>query len=326
MARLSFQQAVVKAIETEMHRDRDVFVMGEDIGAFGGPLKSNEGLWELFGKEGRVIDTPLSEGSFTGVGVGAALAGKRPVVDLMFLEFLGLAIQQLIDGSAMHYYSNGKARVPLVLRGKYGIGPFHGHAYDFHSWAASVPGMKIVSPSNPADAMGLMRAAIRDDNPVLFLEHMALYHAGRDEVPDDDGFVVPLGKAAILREGSDITIVATAFMTKRAMQAAKELARDGIEAEIIDPRTIVPLDVDTILQSVRKTGRLLVVTETPAPASVAGDIVVIAASQAFEALKAAPQILTPPHVPVPFARELENIYLPAAEAIVERARRITARA
>jgi pyruvate dehydrogenase E1 component beta subunit len=205
-----------------------------------------------------VIDTPISEGGFVGAGVGAALVGKRPIVDLMFLEFLGLVVHQFgLDGGAMHYYSDGHAKVPLVVRAKYGVGPFHGHAYDFHSWLLNVPGVKVVAPSNPIDAKGLMKAAVRDDNPVLFLEHMALYHAGRDEVPDED-YVIPLGRADVKRPGRDATIVASAMMVKRALAAAQALAREGIEAEVVDLRTILPLDRDTVIASVRRTGRLVI--------------------------------------------------------------------
>ncbi|MDP6345279.1 MAG: transketolase C-terminal domain-containing protein, partial [Alphaproteobacteria bacterium] len=242
MARQTFQQATVAAIAEEMRRDPDVFIMGEDIGKFGGPLHSCLGLWEEFGAEGRVIDTPISEGTFVGAGVGAAMQGKRPIVDLMFLEFLGLVVHQFgLDGGAMHYYSDGKVKVPMVVRAKYGVGPFHGHAYDFHSWLLNVPGVKVVAPSNPADAKGLMKAAIRDDNPVFFLEHMGLYHAGREEVGDGDG-VIPLGQADIKRAGNDVTVVATALMVKRALAAAERLRNDGIDVEVLDLRSLVPMD------------------------------------------------------------------------------------
>ena len=318
----TFQEATVAAIAEEMRRDRDVFIMGEDIGPFGGPLKSCNGLWEEFGAEGRVIDTPISEGGFVGAGVGAALAGKRPIVDIMFLEFLGLVIHQFgLDGGAMHYYSDGHARVPLVLRAKYGVGPFHGHAYDFHSWLLNVPGVKVVAPSCAADAKGLMKSAIRDDNPVLFLEHMALYHAGREEVPEGE-HIVPLGKADVKRPGRDLTLVASALMVKRALGAAAALAREGIEAEVIDLRTIVPMDKATVLASVRKTGRLIVVGEAVKTGSSSNEVVALAAEEAFEALKAPILRIAPPDVPVPFHRSLEKAYLPDADAIANAARRL----
>lgn len=322
MVRQTFQEATVAAIAEEMRRDRDVFIMGEDIGPFGGPLKSTAGLWEEFGAEGRVIDTPISEGGFVGAGVGAAFAGKRPIVDIMFLEFLGLVIHQFgLDGGAMHYYSGGKAKIPLVMRAKYGVGPFHGHAYDFHSWLVNIPGVKVVVPSNPADAKGLMKAAIRDDNPVLFLEHMALYHAGREAIPEGD-HVVPIGKADIKRAGTDVTIVASALMVKRALGAADALAREGISAEIVDLRTIVPMDKATVLASVRKTGRLVVAGEAIKSGSSSNEVAALVAEEAFAALRAPIMRVAPPDIPVPFNRALEKAYLPDAETIAAAARKI----
>lgn len=313
MARQTFQQACVTAIAEEMRADRNVFVMGEDVGAFGGPLRSTAGLWEEFGAEGRILDMPISEGTFVGAAVGAAMQGKRPVVDLMFLEFMALVTQQFgLDAGAMHYYSGGTASVPMVLRAKYGVGPFHGHAYDFHSWMQNIPGVKVVAPSNPVDAKGLMKASIRDNNPVLFLEHMALYHAGKSDVPDTDDFVVPLGKAAVIREGSDATIVSSALMTKRALAAAKDLEQDGISVEIVDLRTLVPLDEETILSSVRKTGRLVVASEAIRIGGSHNEIVAVVAEHAFDALKAPVLRVAPPRIPVPFHRDLEKAYLPDA--------------
>lgn len=318
MTRMTFQQATVAAIADEMRADRNVFVMGEDIGRFGGPLRSNAGLFEEFGAEGRVIDTPISEGTFVGAGVGAAMYGKRPVVDLMFLEFLALVMQQFLDAGAMHYYSGGTQTVPLVVRAKFGVGPFHGHAYDHHSWLMNVPGVKIVAPSNPADAYTLMRAAIRDDNPVLFLEHMALYHAGRAEV--DTGTKPPaLGKAAVARAGKDISIFASALMTKRALQAADQLASQGISAEVVDLRTISPLDEATILASVRKTGRALVLSEAVARGTSSNDVAALIGESAFDSLRTGVRRLAPPPVPTPFARELETAYLPGVADIASAA-------
>lgn len=315
MTRMTFQQATVAAIADEMRADRDVFVMGEDIGKFGGPLRSNAGLFDEFGHEGRVIDTPISESTFVGAGVGAAMYGKRPVVDLMFLEFLALVMQQFLDAGAMHYYSGGTQRVPLVVRAKFGVGPFHGHAYDHHSWLMNVPGVKIVAPSNPADAYVMMRAAIRDDNPVLFLEHMALYHAGRSEV-DTTSAAVTLGKASVARAGTDVSIFASALMTKRALAAAEKLGEDGVSAEVVDLRSISPLDTATILASVRKTGRALVLSEAVATGSSANDVAALIAEHAFPDLKAPVKRLAPPPIPTPFARELESEYLPSEKRII----------
>lgn len=324
MARHTFQEATVAAIAEEMRRDRDVFIMGEDIGKFGGPLNSCKGLWAEFGEEGRVIDMPISEGGFVGAGVGAALAGKRPIVDLMFLEFLGLVVHQFgLDGGAMHYYSDGHAKVPLVVRAKYGVGPFHGHAYDFHSWLLNIPGVKVVAPSNAIDAKGLMKSAIRDDNPVFFLEHMALYHAGRDEVPEDD-YVIPLGKAEVKRAGGDVTVVATALMVKRALAAAQMLAREGIETEVVDLRTVIPMDHETVIGSVRRTGRLVVACEAIKTGGSANEVASVVAEEAFEALRAPILRVAPPAVPVPFSRHLEKKYLPDADDIAAAVRRVVA--
>lgn len=324
MGKMTFQEATVAAIAEEMRRDPDVFIMGEDIGPFGGPLHSCKGLWEEFGASGRVIDVPISEGGFVGAGVGAAMFGKRPIVDLMFLEFLGLVVHQFgLDGGAIHYYSDGKAKVPLVVRAKYGVGPFHGHAYDFHSWLLNVPGVKVVAPSTAADARGLMTAAIRDDNPVLFLEHMGLYHAGREDIADGE-HVVPLGVADVKRPGRDVTIVAHALMTRRALAAAEALAGEGIEAEVVDLRTIVPLDTATVLDSVRRTGRLVVVHEAIKPGGSGGEVVASVVEAAFGALRAPPVRVAPPAVPVPFDRTLEKLYLPDAAAIADAARRTVA--
>lgn len=323
MARLTMQQAVVSGIAEEMRRDRNVFIMGLDIGRFGGPLNSCKGLWEEFGSE-RVIDTPISEGGVVGLGVGAALMGKRPIVDIMFLEYLGLVLQQVgCDAGAMHYYSDGKARVPLVVRAKYGVGPYHGHAYDYHAWVAHVPGVKVAIPSNARDAKGMIKAAIRDDNPVMFLEHMGLYHGTRDEIPDGD-VVTPLGQAAVLREGSAVTLVAIGAMVKRAMQAAAILAAEGVEAEVVDLRTIVPLDTGTVLESVARTGRLVVVTESVRFCGSAGEVAAIVAEEAFRSLKAPIERLGMPSVPIPFARNLEKMLVPDENAIVAAARRTLA--
>ncbi|MBN9463484.1 MAG: alpha-ketoacid dehydrogenase subunit beta [Burkholderiales bacterium] len=323
MARLTMQQAVVGGIAEEMRRDHDVFIMGLDIGRFGGPLSSCKGLWEEFGPQ-RVIDTPISEGGIVGLGVGAALMGKRPIVDIMFLEYLGLVLQQLgCDAGAMHYYSDGKARVPLVVRAKYGVGPYHGHAYDYHAWVAHVPGVKVAIPSNARDAKGMIKAAIRDDNPVLFLEHMGLYHGAREEIPDGD-VVTPLGQAAVAREGDAVTLVAIGAMVRRALQAAEMLAADGVQAEVIDLRTIVPLDKEAVLRSVAKTGRLVVAGESVRFCGSAGEVAAIVAEEGFRSLKAPIERIGMPSVPIPFARNLEKMLVPDEETIAAAARRTLA--
>ncbi len=323
MARLTMQQAVVAGISEEMRRDRNVFIMGLDIGRFGGPLNSCKGLWEEFGAE-RVIDTPISEGAIVGAGVGAALMGKRPIVDIMFLEYLSLVLQQIgCDAGAMHYYSDGKARVPLVVRAKFGVGPYHGHAYDYHAWAAHVPGVKIAIPSNARDAKGMIKSAIRDDNPVLFLEHMALYHGAREDVESQD-HLTPLGEAAVVRKGDAVTIVSVGAMVKRAVAAAQTLAAEGVEAEVIDLRTIVPLDKATVLESVRRTGRLVVATEAMKFCGSGGELAAIVAEEGFRWLKAPIERVATPNVPIPFARNLEKMLIPDETHIVAAARRAMA--
>jgi pyruvate dehydrogenase E1 component beta subunit len=324
MKRLTMQEAIVEGIAEEMRRDRDVFIMGLDIGRFGGPLHSCKGLWEEFGASGRVIDTPISEGAIVGAGVGAALAGKRPVVDIMFLEYLPLVIQQLgCDGGAMHYYSGGKARVPLVVRGKYGVGPFHGHTYDFHSWLMHTPGVKVVVPSCASDAKGLMKAAIRDDSPVFFMEHMGLYHGERDAIPEGD-VIVPIGRAAIRRSGRDLSVIASAAMVRKALAAARALAAEGIETEVIDLRSIVPLDEATILESVRRTGRALVVQETIRIGGSTGEVAALLGEQVWRELKAPVRRLGAEVVPMPFARALEKLAVPDVAAITHAARDLMA--
>jgi pyruvate dehydrogenase E1 component beta subunit len=325
MKRMTMQEAIVAAIAAEMRRDPDVFIMGLDIGRFGGPLNSCKGLWEEFGASGRVIDTPISEGAIVGAGVGAALAGKRPIVDIMFCEYLPLVIQQLgCDAGAMHYYSGGAARVPLVVRGKYGVGPYHGHAYDHHAWLMHTPGVKVVVPSTALDARGLMTAAIRDDNPVFFMEHMALYHGQRDAIPDED-FVIPLGRAEVKRPGRDVTVVASGAMVRKALAAARVLAGEGIEVEIVDLRTIVPLDEATILESVHRTGRALVVQETIRTGGSTAEVAALIGTGAWRELKAPVERLGTEVVPMPFARSLERAAVPDEAAITQALRHLAAR-
>ncbi|MBI3371789.1 MAG: alpha-ketoacid dehydrogenase subunit beta [Betaproteobacteria bacterium] len=323
MARQTMQQAVVAGIAEEMRRDAGVFIMGLDIGQFGGPLNSCKGLWEEFGAA-RVIDTPISEGGIVGAGVGAALMGKRPIVDIMFLEYLGLVLQQLgCDGGAMHYYSDGKARVPLVVRAKFGVGPYHGHAYDYHAWVAHLPGIKVAMPSNARDAKGMVKAAIRDDNPVLFLEHMGLYHGTRDEIPEGD-IVVPLGEAKLVRAGRDVTVVAIGAMVRRAQLAGEALAEEGVEIEILDLRCIVPLDKERILSSVAKTGRMVVVSEAMKFCGSGAEIAAMVAEEGFRFLKAPIGRVATPNVPIPFARNLEKMIIPDENAIAAGVRRAMA--
>jgi pyruvate dehydrogenase E1 component beta subunit len=315
MPRLSYQQAIVRGIAEEMRRDPRVFVLGQDIGAFGGPMQSTKGLWEEFGASGRVIDAGITEAAMVGGGVGAALTGMRPVVELMFGEFLSLVVQHLAgDAAAIHYLSGNRARVPLVVRVKYGVGPHLGHKQDYSSWFAHVPGLKVALPSSPRDARGLIKAAIRDENPVVFFEHMQLYHGQREEVPEAEE-IVPLGKAQVRVEGRDLTIVAAGLMSVRAAEAARQLRDEGLSVEVVDLRCARPLDADTILASVRKTRRLLVVTESWVECGLASEIVALVAERALDALLQPPVRLGPRDTHVPFNRRLEELVVPTRERI-----------
>jgi len=316
MRRMTYQEALVEAIREEMRRDKRVFLLGEDIGVFGGPMMSAKGLWEEFGAAGRIIDTPISESAIVGAGVGAAMMGMRPIVEIMFGEFLALVMQQLAcDASCMWYYSTGKTRVPMVLRTKFGVGPHRGHELDYHSWLIHVPGLKVVMPSTPYDAMGLMKSAIRDDNPVVFLEHMNLYHRNREEIPEDE-YTIPLGVADIKREGRDATVVATAMMVHHSLDAAQDLSKEGIEVEVVDLRTVAPMDKTAILASVKKTGRLVVVHEAWKFGGSGGEVAAMVAEEAFGDLKAPIVRVAPPHIPIPFSTPLNKMYLPDKQKIV----------
>ncbi len=324
MARMTYQQALVEGIREEMQRDDSVFLLGQDIGAFGGPLQSTKGLWEEFGDSGRVIDSSIAETAMAGLCVGAALKGMRPVIEIMFAEFLTLVMQPMAsDAPSMHYLSNGKARVPMVLRTKYGVSPHLSHKQDFHSWLVGVPGLKVVLPSSPYDAKGLIKSAIRDDNPVVFFEHMHLYHGMREEVPDEE-YTIPLGLADIKRPGGDVTVVALGLMVNRALDAAKTLADEGIEVEVVDLRTAHPMDRETVLASVRKTGRLVIVHEGHKVGGTGGEVAAMVAEEAFEALKAPIVRVAPPQVPIPHTRELENLVIPTKDDIADAVRRVAA--
>src|SRR6476646_1606408 len=256
--RLTHMEAVVEAIALEMRRDPRVFLIGQDIGPFGGSMQGTRGLYEEFGPE-RVLEAPISESAMVGSAVGAALFGSRPIVEVSFGEFLPAAMNQLINQAPnLHYMTGGVARVPAVIRTRVGDGPYRGHPQDYSAWFAHVPGLKVVMPATPADAKGLMTAAIRDDNPVMFFEGMSLSHGPRGDVPVGE-HVVPIGPARLARQGRDLTIVAIGSMVPLAARAAVTLAREGIEAEIVDLRSLAPWDPDTVIASVRKTHRLLIV-------------------------------------------------------------------
>lgn len=332
---LTFADAINEAISEEMARDPRVIVTGEDVSggatvrgfdtadAWGGVFGVTRGLVTTYGRQ-RVIDTPISESAFIGCAIGAATAGYRTVTELQFLDFMGVCLDQIINQAAKLTYVRGGegGGVPVVIRAMIGGGSRAGatQSQSHYSSVAHFPGLKVVVPSNPHDAKGLMIAAIRDDDPVIFLENKALYET-RGEVTDEP---VTIGRARTCREGRDVTIVAVARMVPVAMKAAGELATaHGVDAEVIDLRTVAPLDLPAVLDSVRRTGRLVVVDEDTPRCSVASDVVGLVASRAFDALRAAPAMVTPPHVPVPFAPVLEDAYLPDTADVVKAALAVT---
>ncbi len=334
MARKSFRQAVNEAIRQEMARDPRVIVMGEDIAggmgapgeddAWGGPLGVTKGLMPQFGRE-RVLDTPITESGFIGAAAGAALTGLRPVADLMFVDFMGVCFDQIFNQAAkFKYMFGGKARTPLVIRTMYGAGfrAASQHSQCLYPLFTHVPGLKVVIPSTPYEAKGLMIEAIRDDDPVIFFEHKMLYDV-EDEVPDEP-YTLPFGEANLTREGDDATIVAFGRMVMLANEAADQLGAQGISCTVIDPRTTSPLDIETILEEVRATGRLVVVDEASPRCNMASDIAAQVAERAFEALRAPIRRVSPPHTPVPFSPALEDLYLPDVEKIILAVRAVMA--
>ena len=318
MAVIRMREALNQALAEEMRRDESVFCMGEDIGVFQGAFKVTEGLLDEFGEK-RVRDTPISENTIAGIGVGAAMAGLRPVVEFMTVNFALLAMDQLVNHMAtIPYMFNGRVRVPMVVRmpggGGHQLGPTHSHSWE--AMYLHFPGMLVACPSTPADAKALLKTAIRDDNPVVFIEHETLYGA-RGEVPENGDHVLPFGQAAIRREGTDVTIVGLLRMAQIAEQAAKALTSEhGIDAEVIDPRTLRPLDLDTILDSVRKTNRCVIVEEGWPHGGVGANIATLITEQAFDYLDAPVQRVTGADVPMPYAKRLEQSAIPHSEHVV----------
>jgi pyruvate dehydrogenase E1 component beta subunit len=327
---LSGAAAINETIRQAMESDPSVIVIGEDIaggaglggkneGAMGGSFGVTRGLLELFGPK-RVRDTPISEAAIAGLAIGAAAAGLRPIADMMWSSFTPLAFDQIFNQAAkMRYMFGGQAKVPVVFRMAMGagLGAAGQHSDTLYSIFTHIPGLKVVVPSSPCDAKGLLAASIVDDNPVLFFEHMGLYGM-KEEVPDTD-YKFPLGSARIAREGDDITIVAIAMMVEKALEAANKLAENGIATEVIDPRTLSPIDDETISHSVRKTGRLVVVDESPPRCSIATDIAARVSESAFDVLKAPIKRITSPHSPVPLSPPLEQAYIPSVKQIISAA-------
>jgi len=325
MSRITLREALNHAMVEEMDRDGDVFLMGEEVAEYNGAYKVSQGMLERFGPK-RVIDTPITEAGFAGLGVGAAMAGLRPIIEFMTWNFAILAMDQIVNAAAkMLYMSDGQYHVPVVFRGPGGAAAQVAaqHSQSLENWFANVPGLKVVMPSNPADAKGLLKAAIRDDDPVIFIENEISY-GDIGEVPDRE-YLIPLGSADIKRVGQDVTLIAHSRMTKLALQAAEELAGLGIDAEVIDPRTIRPLDEQTILQSIAKTNRAVVIEEGWRFAGIGAEISARIMERGFDHLDAPVLRVTGADVPMPYAANLEALALPGIARIIEAARTVTNR-
>ncbi len=332
MARnISYQQAIGEALAQEMERDETVVLMGEDVAggagspgeddAWGGVLGVTKGLYGKFGD--RVMDTPITESAFIGAAVGAATSGLRPVAELMFIDFMGVCFDQMFNQAAkFRYMFGGKAETPVVIRTMYGAG-FRAaaqHSQCLYPVFTHIPGLKVVTPATPYDAKGLLIKSIRDNDPVIFCEHKALYTLEGD-VPEE-AYAIPFGEANVTREGDDVSIVTLGRMVHVAHEAADALAKDGINCEIVDLRTTSPMDTDTIIESVENTGRLVVLDESHPRCSIATDVSAIVAQEAFGALKAPIRMVTAPHVPVPFAENLEDLYIPDAGQVQQAVRSV----
>ncbi len=325
MPKKSYRQAINEAIRQEMERDHRVIMMGEDVAggagapgeqdAWGGPLGVTKGLMPKFGRE-RVLDTPISESAFIGAAIGAAAPGLRPIADLMFVDFMGVCFDQIFNQAAkFRYMFGGKAVTPVVIRTMYGAGfrAASQHSQCLYPLFTHIPGLKVVMPSNPYEAKGLMIQAIRDDDPVIFFEHKTMYDIEAD-VPDEP-YAIPFGEANVTREGRDVTIITLGRMVNFANEAADNLAKKGVAATVVDLRTTSPLDAETVLETARETGRVVVVDEAHPRCSIATDVAALVAEQAFASLKAPIRMVTSPHAPVPFSPALEDLYIPSVARI-----------
>ncbi len=312
----TMRSMITEALDEEMANDPTVFLIGEDIAEYGGTLQLTVGLYEKYGEE-RVIDTPISESALTGLCVGAAMMGMKPVLELMFADFLPIAADQLVNNAAkMCYAYNGDMMVPMVVRAPFGAGSRSGmhHSQNLENWFVNVPGIKVVMPSNAYDAKGLLKASIRDPNPVIFLEHKMLLGT-RSEIPEEE-YVVELGKADIKRTGTDVTLLSWGAMVNKCLEAAEKLNPD-ISCEVVDLRTLSPLDTETIVESVKKTSRLVVVHEAPLTGGLGGEIVALVADKAFGYLDAPLKRVGGPDTPVPFSPPLEDAYIPSVQSIID---------
>jgi pyruvate/2-oxoglutarate/acetoin dehydrogenase E1 component len=321
MPTVTYSQALNMALREEMRRDERVFCLGEDIkdSTYG----VTRGLYDEFGAR-RVVGTPISEAAIGGAALGAAAVGLRPVAEFMYMTFMMCAMDQLVNQAAkMKYMFGGKAVLPIVYRTMAGAGRANAaqHTQSLEAWFAHAPGVKVVLPSTPYDAKGLLKTAIRDDNPVIFVENKVLYATAKEDVPEDD-YTVPFGRAAVRREGKDVTIIGIQRMVEVALEAADQLAQTGVEAEVIDPRTLVPLDIETIATSVKKTHRVIVVHEAHERVGFGAELVAQVVTHAFDYLDAPPLRVANPNVPTPFSRTLEELSIPSATQVVEAARQL----
>jgi acetoin:2,6-dichlorophenolindophenol oxidoreductase subunit beta len=325
MAELSYREAVRDALATAMRRDEDVFIMGEDIAEMGGSMGVTQGLLDEFGPE-RVRNSPISEMGIVGAGIGAAMQGMRPVVEIMYEDFLTLSAEQIVNQAAKHrYMSGGQLKVPLTIRTQGGAGwsPGAQHAQQLEAWFVHIPGLKVVFPSTPTDVRGLLYSAIYEDNPVIFFEHRTLYGL-KEEMPDELE-AIPLGQARVLREGDDVTVVATGRLVHEALAAAAQLEESGVSVEVVDPRTLQPLDEETIIESVRKTNRCVVAHEAVTRMGFGAEVAAVVQHEAFDWLDAPIERVGAKFAPIPFAPVMEEFVVPHAKDVVEAIRRTVAR-
>jgi 2-oxoisovalerate dehydrogenase E1 component beta subunit len=323
MALTTYLEAIRSGIWEEMERDPSVFVMGEDIGVYGGAFKVTAGMLEKFGAD-RVIDTPICEAAMVGAGIGAAMMGMRPVIEMQFMDFIACGFDQIVNMAAKMHYRWGPA-VPMVIRGPSGAG-VHGGPYHSQSnemWFVHTPGLKVVAPATPYDAKGLIKAAIRDDNPVIYYEHKFLYRRIKEEVPEQD-YVVPIGKAAVRRPGKDIAVITYGAMVWTALEAAAELEKEGLSLEVVDLRSLLPYDEETVLASARKCSKVILLHEDTRTGGMAGELAALISEKAFEDLDGPIVRITAPDTPVPFAQPLEEYFLPNAGKVMEAARKLAA--
>jgi pyruvate/2-oxoglutarate/acetoin dehydrogenase E1 component len=323
VTQVTYLEAIKQGMQEEMRRDESVYIMGEDVGVYGGAFKVTAGLLDEFGPL-RVIDTPLSESAIIGAAIGSALLGQRPIAEMQFMDFIACGFDQIVNMAAKLHYRN-KMKVPIVVRGPSGGGVHGGpfHSQNPEAWFVHVPGLKVLAPSNPVDAYGLIKSAIRDDDPVIYFEHKFLYRRLKGELPDGD-FTVPIGRARTVREGTDLTIYTYGWMVEQSIAAAEQLSAEGISAEIIDLRTLLPLDREAILKSIERTSKALIVHEDTRTLGVGAEVAAILAEEAFDLLDGPILRVTAPDTPVPYAPQLEKAFLPDSEKILNAARRLAA--